>query len=47
MVVSGAIGTWFGLKVLKRVSDKHFSRIFNVILTILAVRLIIQAFQSW
>lgn len=47
MVLSGALGTWIGLKVLKRVSDKHFHRIFNIILTLLAVRLIIQAFQSW
>ena len=47
MVISGAIGTWFGLKVLKKMPDKHFHRIFNVVLTILAARLIIQAFQSW
>ncbi|MFD1381921.1 sulfite exporter TauE/SafE family protein [Rhodanobacter aciditrophus] len=47
MVISGAIGTWFGLKVLKKMPDKHFHRIFNVILTILAARLIIQAYQLW
>ncbi len=47
MVISGAIGTWFGLKVLKKMPDKHFHRIFDVILTILAARLIIQAYQLW
>ncbi len=47
MVISGAIGTWFGLKVLKKMPDKYFHRIFNVILTILAARLIIQAYQLW
>lgn len=47
MVVSGAIGTWFGLKVLKRVSDKHFHHIFNIILSLLAVRLIWQAWLAY
>lgn len=42
MVISGAIGTWIGLKVLKRMPDRHFHRIFNIILTLLAVRLIWQ-----
>lgn len=44
MVISGAIGTWIGLKVLRKVSDHHFNRIFNIILTLLAVRLI---WQGW
>ncbi|WP_425641735.1 sulfite exporter TauE/SafE family protein [Marinomonas gallaica] len=44
MVISGAIGTWIGLKVLRKVSDHHFNRIFNIILTLLAGRLFIQAF---
>lgn len=47
MVISGAIGSWFGLMVLKKVPDHHFHRIFNIILTTLAARLLIQAFQSW
>lgn len=42
MVISGAAGTWIGLKVLKKVPDHHFHRIFNIILTLLAVRLIWQ-----
>ncbi|WP_106478006.1 sulfite exporter TauE/SafE family protein [Phytohalomonas tamaricis] len=43
MIVSGAIGTWIGLRVLKRVPDRHFGKIFNWILTLLALRLIWQA----
>ncbi len=42
MVISGAIGTWVGLTVLKKMPDRHFHRIFNLILTLLAVRLIWQ-----
>lgn len=47
MVISGSIGTWIGLKVLTRIHDRHFHRIFNIILTTLAARLLIQAYQSW
>ncbi|MEI8631165.1 sulfite exporter TauE/SafE family protein [Vibrio sp. PP-XX7] len=44
MIISGLIGTWIGLRVLKRLSDSHFQRLFNWILTLLALRLI---WQSW
>ncbi|MDP5055866.1 MAG: sulfite exporter TauE/SafE family protein, partial [Marinomonas hwangdonensis] len=43
MIVSGAIGTWVGLKLLKRMSDHHFQRIFNIALTLMALRLIWQS----
>ncbi len=43
MITGGAIGTWLGLRVLKRMPDHHFGTIFNWILTLLAVRLIWQA----
>jgi len=43
MIISGAIGTWFGIKVLKTLSNKRFGLIFNLILTLLAFRLIWQA----
>ncbi|UTW00355.1 sulfite exporter TauE/SafE family protein [Marinomonas rhizomae] len=43
MVISGAIGTWVGLKVLKRMPDRHFHRIFNIVLTAMALRLIWQS----
>lgn len=44
MVMSGAVGTWVGLKLLKRISDRSFHYIFNAVLTLLALRLI---WQSW
>jgi uncharacterized protein len=43
MVLSGALGTWVGLRLLKRMPDRHFHRIFNIVLTIMALRLIWQA----
>lgn len=45
MIISGAIGTYIGLRVLKRVQDKHFSLILNWILTLMALRLIWQAVE--
>ena len=45
MIISGAIGTYVGLRVLKRVQDKHFSLILNWILTLMALRLIWQAVE--
>lgn len=47
MITSGAIGTWLGLKLLKRLKDHHFKNILNVILTLLALRLIWQAIVAW
>jgi uncharacterized membrane protein YfcA len=44
MVISGAVGTWIGLKLLKRMPDKSFHRIFNIVLTLMALRLL---WQSW
>lgn len=43
MVSSGAIGTWVGLKLLKRISNKHFHTVFNAVLTVLAIRLLWQS----
>lgn len=42
MILCGAIGTWVGLKLLRRLNNKRFSVAFNVVLTLLAVRLIWQ-----
>lgn len=47
MILSGTIGTWIGFKMLKRVADKHFHIAFNLLLTLLAIRLIWQAFSQW
>lgn len=46
MILSGAVGTFIGLRVLKYVSDKSFNRTFNVILTALALRMIWQAYNA-
>ncbi|WP_137169174.1 sulfite exporter TauE/SafE family protein [Marinomonas sp. FW-1] len=43
MIVSGAIGTWVGLRVLKRMPERYFHRVFNMILTLMAFRLIWQS----
>jgi len=45
MIAGGALGTWLGLKFLARRSNRHFSRLFNLLLTLLALRLIWQAFS--
>lgn len=44
MVISGAVGTWVGLRLLKRMPDRYFHRIFNIVLTLMALRLIWQSF---
>ncbi|NMH64014.1 sulfite exporter TauE/SafE family protein [Shewanella salipaludis] len=47
MILSGALGTWIGFKMLKRLADKHFHTAFSVVLTLLAIRLIWQAIGQW
>lgn len=47
MIAAGAVGTWLGLRLLRRMSDSRFTLIFNALLTVLALRLIWQALQSW
>ena len=46
MIASGALGTFFGLKVLKRVPADKFMLAFKVVVTLLACRLIFQAISS-
>jgi uncharacterized membrane protein YfcA len=46
MIGFGFAGTWLGLHVLKSLSNRHFSRVFNVLLTLLALRLLWQAGSS-
>ncbi len=46
MIASGALGTFFGLKVLKRVPAKKFTVIFKVVVTILALRLVVEALKD-
>ncbi len=40
MVLSGAAGTWLGLKLLNKLSNQKFSLVINTVLTLLALRLI-------
>lgn len=47
MILSGAAGTWLGLRLLRRLSDQRFTLIFNVLLTLLAARLIWQAASAY
>lgn len=47
MILAGVVGTKLGLNVLHKTSDYHFTQIFNVLLTLLALRLIWQAFSGW
>jgi len=43
MIFSGAIGTWLGLKQLKKISSEKFKLAFRFILSILCIQLIVQA----
>lgn len=43
MIIAGALGTWAGLHLLARRSDQRFTLVFNLLLTLLAVRLLWQA----
>jgi len=46
MIAFGFAGTWIGLHLLRSVSNRHFHRVFNLLLTVLAIRLVWQAGQS-
>jgi len=39
MVISGAVGTWLGIKLLKSMSGDKFKRIFRIVLTLLTLQL--------
>lgn len=47
MILAGVLGTKLGLKFLYQTSDQRFARLFNTILTLLALRLIWQAYSSF
>jgi uncharacterized membrane protein YfcA len=46
MIAFGFAGTWIGLHLLKNLENRHFQHIFNLVLTLLALRLLWQAGQS-
>ncbi len=45
MVISGAIGTWLGLRLLRRFPAQHFRTAFRIVLSLLAIRLLWQALR--
>lgn len=47
MIASGAIGTWAGLKYLRRATDRRFSQVYNILLTLLALRLAWAGLSVW
>ncbi len=40
MIASGLCGTWLGLKLLARLGERRFTLAFNLVLTVLALRLL-------
>ena len=40
MIIMGGVGTWFGLKVLGKLSDIRFKQFFNIFLTLMSLRLL-------
>ena len=46
LVLGAATGTFVGTKILKRISDNRFRMLLNVVLTILAVRMIYENLQT-
>lgn len=47
MILCGFAGTWLGLKLLSKLSNQYFHRIFNLVLTLLALRLLWLAISGW
>ena len=46
MILFGLVGTWVGKTILTKLPEKLFGRIFNIILTILASRLIFEGLRQ-
>jgi len=47
MIIFGIIGTWVGKKILVSMPGKLFGNVFNLILTILAVRLLFEGLKQF
>lgn len=43
MIGCGLVGTWLGLRLVNRMSNQLFQRLFTIVLTLLALRLVWQA----
>ncbi|MEC8081072.1 MAG: sulfite exporter TauE/SafE family protein [Pseudomonadota bacterium] len=46
MITSGAFGTWVGLNLANKIADKRYHRLFDAVLTLLALRLIWMAVDT-
>lgn len=46
MILAGALGTWVGLRLLHKMSDHQFTRLFDLVLSLLALRLVWQALSA-
>ena len=46
MIASGAIGTWVGTKLLKKMPAEKFKLIFRVLLSVMCLQLIWQAVKE-
>ncbi|WP_232364457.1 sulfite exporter TauE/SafE family protein [Salinimonas lutimaris] len=46
MIVTGAAGTWIGLRLLRQLSSAWFIRAFKIVVTLLALRLLWQAMAA-
>ncbi|MFE8071065.1 sulfite exporter TauE/SafE family protein [Marinobacteraceae bacterium S3BR75-40.1] len=47
MILFGVLGTWLGLHMLRRLGDRRFRQAFNLLLTVLALRLAWLAVMEW
>lgn len=47
MIGCGFAGTWLGLRLLHRLENRTFQRVFNLVLTLLALRLLWLAWVQW
>ena len=47
MIACGFAGTWLGLRLLNRLGNRAFGQLFNILLTLLAMRLLWLAWLQW
>jgi uncharacterized membrane protein YfcA len=47
MILFGTLGTWIGLRFLKRINNHYFDRVFKIFLTLIALRLLFLASKSF
>ena len=40
MVLTGVVGTWVGLNLLSKISNRRFDQAFKLVLTLLALKLL-------